>query len=150
MNKPGALAAAAAVVALTAALAAPRAAQAASEISCRLHFNLHGWSVFYKTSSGTGTVTCSNGQKMDVKISAKGGGLSFGKTRIEDGIGKFSGVYDIDQVLGGYASAEAHAGAGKSAKAQVVTKGNVSLALSGKGSGWNVGIAFGSFVISKR
>jgi hypothetical protein len=28
-----------------------------------------------------------------------------------------------------------------------LTKGNVSLALSGKGRGWNIGIAFGAFII---
>ena len=46
----------------------------------------------------------------------------------------------------GYAAA----GAGKSAHAQVVTKGDISLALSGKGEGWDLGIAFGNFVISAR
>ena len=35
----------------------------------------------------------------------------------------------------------------RSAAAQVLTKGNVSLALSGKGEGWNLGVAFGAFII---
>ena len=39
------------------------------------------------------------------------------------------------------------AGAEKSAAAQVPTRGNVSLALSGKGEGWNLGVAFGALVI---
>ncbi len=132
-------------------LALPMAAFAAnSEVSCQLRFNMHGWSLFYKTSSGTGTVTCSDGQTMAVNLSAKGGGLTFGKTEIDDGLGKFSGIYDIREVLGTYVSAEAHAGATKSAKAQAMTKGNVSLALSGKGRGWDLGVAFGKFVISQR
>jgi hypothetical protein len=38
----------------------------------------------------------------------------------------------------------------KSAKAQVVTKGEVSLALSGTGSGWDLGVAVGNFIISRR
>ena len=38
----------------------------------------------------------------------------------------------------------------RSAKAQVVTKGEVSLALSGTGKGWDVGVAFGSLVIKRR
>jgi len=64
--------------------------------------------------------------------------------------GEFSGVRDIQDVVGTYASAEAHAGASKSAKAQAMTKGEVSLALAGKGAGWDLGIAFGKFTISGR
>lgn len=126
-------------------------AQAASpEASCKLHFNLHGWSVFYKTASGTGTITCSDGQRLDVKLEATGGGITFGKISIDDGIGKFTGIYDIRETLGSYVMAEAHAGAVESAKAQVMTKGNVALALSGTGKGWNLGVAFGKFEISAR
>jgi len=29
----------------------------------------------------------------------------------------------------------------------VMTKGNVSLALSGTGKGWDLGVAFGAFII---
>jgi hypothetical protein len=122
----------------------------AGDISCKMSFQLSGWSVFYKTASGSGTVRCSNGQSMRVKLRAKGGGLTFGKTRINDGIGKFSGISNVRDVLGHYANAEAHAGAeDKAAEAQVLTKGNVSLALSGKGSGWNLGVAFGAFIIER-
>lgn len=123
--------------------------QAAGNVDCKLRFNLSGWSVFYKTSSGSGTVHCSNGQSMSVKINAKGGGLTVGKSRIENGVGEFSGVHNISEVLGTYATAEAHAGAVKSSKAQVMTKGEVSLALAGKGEGWDLGVAFGKFVISR-
>jgi len=119
----------------------------ADDISCKMSFQLSGWSVFYKTASGSGTVHCSNGQSLHVKLRAKGGGLTFGKTKITDGVGKFSGVGNVRDVLGHYANAEAHAGAEKSAAAQVLTKGNVSLALSGKGEGWNLGVAFGAFII---
>ncbi len=124
----------------------PSTAQA-RDLSCRMTFQLSGWSVFYKTATGSGTVTCSNGQSMHVKLRAKGGGLTFGKTKIDHGIGKFTGVDSIADIKGHYANAEAHAGAEKSADAQVVTKGNVSLALSGKGEGWNLGVAFGAFII---
>ncbi|MHB1057949.1 MAG: hypothetical protein ACYC0F_08715 [Rhodanobacter sp.] len=119
----------------------------AGDISCKMNFQLSGWSVFYKTASGSGTVHCSNGQSLRVKLRAKGGGLTFGKTKITDGIGKFTGIGSVRDVLGRYANAEAHAGAAKSAEAQVLTKGNVSLALSGKGEGWNLGVAFGAFII---
>lgn len=125
-------------------------AQAQAELSCRLDFSMSGWSIFYKTASGTGTVRCSNGQSMAVRIETRGGGLSLGKSRIDNGRGTFAGVQNINEVLGGYAAAEAHAGAVRSAKAQVVTKGPVSLALAGTGDGWDLGVAFGSFIISRR
>lgn len=125
-------------------------AQASGLIDCQMRFSTSGWSVFYKTASGDGTVTCSNGQSMRVRISAKGGGLTVGKSSIENGIGEFSGVHSINEVLGSYASAEAHAGAVKSAKGQVMTKGEVSLALSGKGRGWDLGVAFGKFTIRRN
>ena len=134
-------------VLLASAWAAPAAA--AGPIDCKLHYSLSGWSAFYKTASGSGTVTCDNGQTLAVKISAKGGGLTFGKTKITNGTGEFSGVHKIDEVLGTYAASEAHAGASKSADALAMTKGNVSLGLAGKGEGWDLGVAFGKFVISR-
>ena len=130
-------------------VAAP-SAHATGPVDCKLHFSMSGWSAFYKTLSGSGTVSCDNGQRMAVDIRSKGGGLTFGKSRIENGVGEFSGVNSIREVLGTYASAEAHAGAVKSASAQVVTKGDISLALSGKGEGWDLGVAFGNFIISAR
>lgn len=122
-------------------------AQAANEISCKMTFSLAGWSAFYKTSSGSGSVNCSNGQHMGVHLRSKGGGLTFGKSEIS-GIGKFSGIYDIREVLGNYGNAEAHAGASSSVRSTVMTKGNVSLALTGTGRGWNLGVDFGKFTIS--
>jgi hypothetical protein len=95
-------------------------------------------------------VTCSNGQSMQVKLQARGGGLSVGKSTVRSGVGEFSGVQSINDILGSYASAEAHAGAVKSAQGQVVTKGEVSLALSGTGDGWDLGIAFGKFTIKRK
>lgn len=120
---------------------------AGGPVECKLTFDLSGWSIFYKTATGTGTVTCDNGQSMPVKIRAKGGGLTVGKSRIEGGTGEFSGVFNINDVLGTYASSEAHAGLSRSAKAMAMTKGSVSLALAGKGKGWDLGVAFGKFVI---
>jgi len=125
-------------------------AQAAKDLDCQMRFSLSGWSVFYKEASGEGTITCSNGDTMRVTIEAKGGGLTFGKSEIHDGLGKFTEVYDIEDVLGAYASAGAHAGAAKSAEAQALTKGPVSLALSGRGTGWDIGVAFGKFTIRRR
>lgn len=112
-------------------------------------FTMSGWSAFYKTSSGTGTIKCRNGQKAKVKLSAKGGGITFGRSKIKDAVGKFTEVDDISELFGSYGTGEAHAGAGKSAKAAVVTKGDISLAIAGKGTGVDVGISFGKFTIEK-
>lgn len=129
--------------------AAP-AAQAAGNVDCELRYNLSGWSAFYKTASGTGTVQCDNGVTIPVRIEAKGGGLTVGKTSIVDGRGRFTGAYTAEGVLGTYAAAEAHASASTATNAQVMTKGDVSLALAGKGEGWSLGVGFGKFVLTRR
>ncbi len=128
-------------------VASPAAAQ---NLTCKLSFSSSSWSIFYKTTSGTGTVTCSNGQTLAVRISAKGGGLTVGKSKIDNGFGEFAEVKNIRDVLGSYAAAEAHAGTVKSANAQVMTNGKVSLALAGKGEGWDLGVAFSKFTLKAR
>jgi hypothetical protein len=85
---------------------------------------------------------------MKVSLSAKGGGLTVGKSSIEEGHGEFSALGSVDELFGTYLAAEAHAGAVKSAGAQVMTKGEVSLALSGTGRGLDLGVVFGAFTIS--
>ncbi|HYG05007.1 MAG TPA: hypothetical protein VD865_01195 [Stenotrophomonas sp.] len=140
----------AALVAASVTAAFAPSAHAAGNLDCKLRFNLSGWSVFYKTAKGTGTITCSNGATIPVKISAKGGGLTIGKSKIVDGKGSFTGAYSVNDLFGTYGGAEAHAGAVKSSNAQVVTKGDISLALAGTGEGWDLGVAFGNFVISRR
>jgi len=122
----------------------------AAGIDCQMKFTMSGWSIFYKRADGTGTITCNNGQSVAVKLSARGGGLTAGKSTIRNGVGEFSAVQSIDELFGSYAAAEAHAGAVKSSKAQAMTKGEVSLALSGTGEGWDLGIAFGKFTIKRQ
>ncbi|MBI5846909.1 MAG: hypothetical protein HZB31_03020 [Nitrospirae bacterium] len=118
----------------------------AAETKCKMQFNLRGWSAIYETATGTATITCDNGQSAKVAIDTKGGGLTVGKSRLK-GTGTFSGVSSISELYGAYAKAEAHAGVVKSAGAQVLTKGEVSLALAGTGKGVDLGIAFGRFTI---
>jgi hypothetical protein len=128
-------------------LTAPALAQApSSNINCTMGFGVTGWSVFYKKADGTGNVSCSNGQRAQVKIHVSGGGLSFGKSDLQ-GTGTFSVVRDISEIYGAYASTAAHAGAVKSGEAQAMTKGPVSLSLTGTGRGFDVGFYFGKFVI---
>jgi len=137
----------------TALLILPALLTAAEEksgmIDCQMQFTLKGWSAFYKTASGKGSVTCTNGQKAEVTINVKGGGITFGKSSIDDGNGRFSDLKDISEIYGGYAAAEAHAGAGTSKQASVYTKGEVSLAITGTGRGLNVGFDFGKLTIEK-
>ena len=123
---------------------------AADQTSCKMKFTLKGWSAFYKTSKGEGTIHCDNGQSVAVSIKLTGGGITFGKTETKDGVGKFSSVAKIDDLLGSYAAAEAEAGAVNSAEAQALTKGEVSLALSGTGSGWSLGVSGAKFTITKK
>jgi hypothetical protein len=136
---------AAALLAL-AAIPAP----AAARTDCKMKFSLKGWSAFYKVAHGHGTITCDNGQKASVTLSAKGGGLTAGRSEIRNGTGKFSEVANISELFGTYVQAGATAAAGKSAGASAMTKGEVSLALSGKGTGIELGVAFGKFTISKK
>lgn len=131
-------------------LAASVALPAHAGTVCRLTFSMTGWSFFYKTAEGTGTISCENGQSASVSVWSKGGGVTFGRSKIKDGTGRFTEVDSIDDLLGTYVQTEAHAGAGKSTKASAMTKGTVSLSLTGKGKGIDVGVSFGKFVIEKR
>ena len=131
-------------------IAAPVAsARAADKTDCDMTYTLKGWSAVYKTAKGEGTITCTNGESAQVEISVHGGGLTFGKTEIHDGTARISGVKSIDDIFGSYAAMAAHAGAVKEAAAEVMTKGNVSLALAGTGEGVDVGIDFSSFTITR-
>jgi hypothetical protein len=131
-------------------LLAPSGAQARDgSMTCKMQYTLTGWSVIYKHAEGKGTVRCSNGQSMAVKLSAKGGGLTLGKYKVHNGFGQFSGVRNIRDVLGTYASAGADAAAGPGVTSQAMTKGDVSLALSGTGEGVNLGVAITGFTISR-
>jgi hypothetical protein len=124
-------------------------ARAEAKTKCDMTFVIKEWAVVYKHATGSGTITCTNGERAEVSIVSKGGGLTAGKFRIE-GHGEFSEVNDIRELFGAYAQAEANAGAVKAAAGTVLTKGEVSLALAGKGEGWDVGISFGKLTISRR
>ncbi|MGN6521021.1 MAG: hypothetical protein ACTHK2_16545 [Dokdonella sp.] len=118
-----------------------------ANLDCKLKFSLTGWSLIFKHAEGHGTVMCENGESMNVKISAKGGGLTVGKSHIDNGTGRFTDVHNINDVLGTYAQGDASAGAVKSGTAQVLTKGTVSLALAGSGEGVELGVSVGGFTI---
>lgn len=141
-----------AVSALALALAVvsmPKAEAAEAQLDCTMRFSLTGWSLIYKHSEGTGKITCENGQTMNVKINAHGGGLTVGKSHIDGGKATFTDVHKMSDILGTYAQADASAAAGKSGTAQVMTKGTVSMALAGAGEGVDLGISIGGFTIEK-
>lgn len=118
----------------------------AAMTTCRLRYEIKGWSFFYKTYTGTGTVRCENGQTARVAIETHGGGFTAGKSEIEGG-GRFTQVRGIDEVYGTYVEVDTHAGLTGSADARIMTRGEVSLALSGTGRGVDLGFAFGAFRI---
>lgn len=123
-------------------------AQAASpDINCRMDYQLTGWSLVYKHTTGTGVVHCDNGATMRVKLSARAVGATVGKWKVDNGVGRFSDVHNIREVLGNYAQANANAAVVKAAEAQVLTKGNVSLALAGAGEGIAIGVDVGTLHI---
>jgi hypothetical protein len=135
-------------VVILAALGAAGSARAAGALKCTMTFRLKTWSIVYRSASGSGTLRCSNGQALHVKLRARGGGLTAGRSE-EAGRGEFSPVSRIDALLGGYAQVQAHAGAVHSVQAQVMTKGDVSLALWGKGHGWSLGVDVGELRIER-
>lgn len=130
-------------------LIATTAAPAFGTTKCTMTFSLSGWSAIYKRASGSGTIQCDNGQSAAVSIRTTGGGLTFGKSKVVNGRGSFSDVGGIGELFGNYATADVHAGAGRSSDAQVLTRGTVSLALAGTGEGVDIGFDFGRFTISR-
>lgn len=149
------------------ALAANEGSDATTD--CHMIFTLRGWSALYKnttgtvtvghpptsrraprsrkTTTGSGTVTCANGQTLRVNLTVRGGHGSVGKYELGDGYGVFNNVTDIDQVFGTYGRAATRGVAVKGAHASAMAKGDIALVISGGGTGWNVGTGFPSFTI---
>ena len=120
-----------------------------TEVSCEMAFTMKGWSAIVSKAEGEGVVTCDNGQSEAVVLNITGGGLTFGKTTIDEGKGVFSHVADIADVFGAYAQAEASAGAVEAVSAQAMTKGDVSLAITTEGRGWSLGVSGAKFSITR-
>ena len=123
---------------------------AGGTLHCDMKFSMKGWSAFYKTSEGEGTIHCDDGRNVPVSVKLVGGGITFGKTETKDGIGKFTAVEKFEDLLGSYGAAQAEAAAVKGAEAQALTNGTVSLALSGTGSGWSLGVSGAKFTITPK
>ncbi|HEU4428861.1 MAG TPA: hypothetical protein VFT98_08910 [Myxococcota bacterium] len=120
-----------------------------AKLDCEMDFTLKGWSFGFRSANGNGVVKCSDGTSLPVSLRIRGAGVTVGKSTIDDGRGQFAGVSKIEDVIGAYAAAEAAAGAVKSASGQVLTKGEVSLALGGKARGWDLGFSIGRLQIRR-
>lgn len=139
----------AALLGAAALAVAPHVYAAQADLDCKLSFTMKGWSAIVKKAEGHGTVTCENGESMPVDLKVVGGGLTAGKWQINDGTGTFTDVHNIRDVLGDYAQGEANIAAVKAGTAQVLTKGEVSLALAGVGQGVDLGLSGAKFTISR-
>lgn len=137
------------VMTLLAVLLPAAAGAKERKLDCKLTFSSREWSALYTSAVGEGTVTCEDGSKLAVSIRAKGLGISAGKWKIDEGKGTFTHVREIGDVLGHYAAVGADAGLAKAGSAKVLSKGRVSLALVGKGEGWDIGITVSEFTIDK-
>jgi hypothetical protein len=122
---------------------------APSMTSCTMTYKLSGWSFVYKQYDGVGHISCSNGQRAQVGLSTKSIGFTIGKSEIE-GTGVFSDVININEIYGHYVALEGHAGVTKSVDGQVLTSGEISLVLSGKGRGVDIGVTIGALTVSPR
>lgn len=129
--------------------AADIAAAADRYLECTLKFTSKEWSALYASATGEGTVTCKDGPTMRVAIRAQGIGITAGKWKITEGKGTFTHVARIEDVLGSYLAISGDVGVVRTGTARILTKGKVSLALAGKGEGFDVGVAISEFKISR-
>jgi hypothetical protein len=124
---------------LAAAAARAEDQKAEDKISCEMEFSMKGWAAIYRTAQGSGTITCSNGEKMDVVLDSSGVGVAAGKGEVTGARGVFSPVEHTEELFGNYIGRSAAAAAGDANVASAFVKGDVSLAVYGQGKG--IGLA---------
>lgn len=117
--------------------------------TCSMKYKLEGFSLAYKQYDGTGEITCRNGQKAQVTLSSKSIGFTIGYSVIE-GEGYFTDVKYISELFGDYISLGNHFGFKNSVDRQVLTRGEISLVLLGKGKGFDIGFTIGDLSIKPR
>lgn len=123
-------------------------ARGSADLGCSLRFSLSGWSALGKHSEGSGIVTCQNGDRLRVRIAATGAGLASGKSHIDGATGVFTDVHSVREVFGAYTEAAGSARA-RSGSTQLLSKGNVELALTGRAAGIDLGLGVGEFVLTR-
>lgn len=123
---------------------------AESKIKCEMEFSMKGWAAIYRTASGSGTITCSNGEKIEVVLESRGFGLAAGEAEVSDARGVFSPVAKTEELLGTYIGRSAVAAAGKADAAGAFTKGDVSLAVYGEGKGKGLAAGGAKITIKRK
>lgn len=127
--------------------ASPAAAEPMT--SCTMTYKMSGFSLVYKQYDGIGNISCRNGQRAQVVLASKSIGFTIGKSEIE-GTGVFSDVRNLNEIYGSFAAFEGHAGATTSIDGQLLTRGEISLVLTGKGRGIDIGVTLGALTIKPR
>ncbi|OAH99090.1 hypothetical protein [Methylomonas methanica] len=117
--------------------------------TCSMTYKLEGFSLAYKQYDGTGEITCRNGQKALVSLSSKSIGFTIGYSVIE-GEAYFTDVKYISEIFGNYVSLGNHFGFKNSVDRQVLTRGEISLVMLGKGKGFDIGFTIGDLSIKPR
>ena len=97
---------------VTPGLAQEEGTPADGKVHCKISFDIKGWAFFYRTADGSGTVTCSNGDRFGVVLEQRGFGLAFGSGEIKDARGVFSPMERTEEVFGTWVGQSAVAGAG--------------------------------------
>ncbi len=121
---------------------------ASGKLRCTMDFSLKSWSAFYKSTKGEGTISCNNGRRVPVTIRGHGGGITFGKHNIANGVGSFSPVNSIEELYGKYSMVGGEGGAVKSRMGHTLSKDDITLNLKGTGTGGGFGFDFSGFRIS--
>jgi len=117
--------------------------------TCSMTYKLEGFSLAYKQYDGTGEITCRNGQKAQVTLSSKSIGFTIGYSVIE-GEAYFTDVKYISELFGDYVSLGNHFGFKNSVDRQVLTRGEISLVMLGRGKGFDIGFTIGDLSIKPR
>jgi hypothetical protein len=117
--------------------------------TCSMTYKLEGFSLAYKQYDGTGEITCRNGQKALVSLSSKSIGFTIGYSVIE-GEAYFTDVKYISELFGDYVSLGNHFGFKNSVDRQVLTRGEISLVMLGRGKGFDIGFTIGDLSIKQR
>lgn len=118
-------------------------------VACSMKYKLEGFSLAYKQYDGTGEITCRNGQKAQVRLSSKSIGFTIGYSAIE-GDAYFTDVKYISELFGDYVSLGNHFGFRNSVDRQILTRGEISLVMIGKGKGFDIGFTIGDLSIKPR
>ncbi|MGZ0077521.1 hypothetical protein [Methylomonas sp. YC3] len=117
--------------------------------TCSMTYKLEGFSLAYKQYDGTGEISCRNGQKAKVTLSSKSIGFTIGYSVIE-GEAYFTDVKYISELFGDYVSLGNHFGFKNSVDRQVLTRGEISLVMLGRGKGFDIGFTIGDLSIKPR